>query len=154
MTLSWKELVCHGFLVKVGDPSLVRELLEVAMKRRLLFLEEKARMFNSMNVGMVVNVYRHEWRRWNGLPGRHWDFVVPTDRALLEGGELRRRGHLGLWQDCPEVWQTALRYKNLKKEFSLLRPARSLMTENWLHPGWWKEGIQLLRQRKAWYTIS
>ena len=148
MTFSWKELVCHGFLVKVGDPSLARELLEVAMKRRLLFLEEEARMFNSMNVGMVVNVYRREWRLWKKIGPNL------SDQALLDGGELRRRGHLGLWQDCPEVWQTAMRYKNLKKEFSLLRPHAWNITERWLTPGWWKKAIQLKRLRDEWYTIN
>ena len=148
MTFSWKELVCHGFLVKVGDPSLARELLEVAMKRRLLFLEEEARMFNSMNVGMVVNVYRHEWKKWKKIGPNL------SDQALLEGGKLRRRGHLGLWQDCPEAGPTAMRYKNLKKEFTLLRPNPCNITEGWLTPGWWKKAIQLKRLREGWYTIS
>ena len=50
MTLSWKELVCHGLRGKVGEPSLVKELLKIAMKERWLFLEEEAREFHSENV--------------------------------------------------------------------------------------------------------
>ena len=49
MTLSWKELVCHGLLVEIGEPSLVKELLKMTMKERWLFLEEEAREFHSRN---------------------------------------------------------------------------------------------------------
>ena len=50
MSFSWKELVCHGLLVNVGDPSLVKDLLNIVMKERWLFLEEEAREFHSENV--------------------------------------------------------------------------------------------------------
>jgi hypothetical protein len=50
MTFSWKELVCHGLLVEIGEPSLVKDLLKMVMKERWLFLEEEARVFHSENV--------------------------------------------------------------------------------------------------------
>ena len=57
MTLSWKELACHGLLVEFGEPSLVKDLLKMAMKERWLFLEEEAREFHSENIGSVINIY-------------------------------------------------------------------------------------------------
>jgi hypothetical protein len=50
MTLSWKELVCHGLLVEIGEPSLVKDILKMVMKERWLFLEKEARKFHSENV--------------------------------------------------------------------------------------------------------
>ena len=47
MTLSWKELVCHGLLKEIEEISLVKELLKVVMKERWLFLEEEAREFHT-----------------------------------------------------------------------------------------------------------
>jgi len=101
MTLSWKELVCHGLLKKVREPSLVKDILKIAMKGRWLFLEEEARKFHTGIIGPVVDVYRDE---------RHyWGYRVPTDQAFhaIAGYEKRHP---------PELWQTAIRYKNLKKE--------------------------------------
>jgi len=47
MTFSWKELVCHSLLKKLGDPSLVKELLKVVMKERRDYVEEEAREYHS-----------------------------------------------------------------------------------------------------------
>ena len=47
MTLSWKELVCHGLLKEIEETSLVKELLKMVMKERWLFLEEEAREFHT-----------------------------------------------------------------------------------------------------------
>ena len=47
MSFSWKELVCHGLLKKVGDPSLVKELLKVVMKEHRDHLDEEAREYHS-----------------------------------------------------------------------------------------------------------
>ena len=47
MTLSWKELVCHGLLKKVGDPSLTKDLLKVVMKEQRDHVEEEAREYHS-----------------------------------------------------------------------------------------------------------
>jgi len=47
MTFSWKELVCCGLLKKLGDPSLVKELLKVVMKGRRDHVEEEAREYHS-----------------------------------------------------------------------------------------------------------
>jgi len=47
MSFSWKELVCHGLMAKVGDPSLVKDLLKVVMKRHRYHLEEEAREFHT-----------------------------------------------------------------------------------------------------------
>ena len=101
MTLSWKELVCHGLLVKVGEPSLVKDILKIAMKGRWLFLEEDGRGFHTGIIGPVVDVYRDE--------RRYWGHRVPTDQAFhaIAGYEKRHP---------PELWLTAIRYKNLKKE--------------------------------------
>jgi hypothetical protein len=65
MTLSWKELVCHGLSEEVGDPSLVKDLLKVVMKERWLFLEEEARGFHSENMKPLLNYIRLEklWMR-------------------------------------------------------------------------------------------
>ena len=47
MTFSWKELVCHGLLKKVGDPSLTKDLLRVVMKEQRDHLDEEARVYHS-----------------------------------------------------------------------------------------------------------
>ena len=47
MTLSWKELVCHGLLKEVGEPSLVKKFLKIAMKDRRDYLEKEARAFHT-----------------------------------------------------------------------------------------------------------
>jgi hypothetical protein len=59
MTFSWKELVCHGLLVKVGDPSLVKDILNMVMKERWLFLETEAREFHSGNVATAAPAAPH-----------------------------------------------------------------------------------------------
>ena len=65
MTFSWEELVCHGLMKKVGDPSLVKDLLKIVMKERWLFLEEEAREFHSENMKPLLNYIRLEklWMR-------------------------------------------------------------------------------------------
>ena len=55
MTLSWKELVCHGLLVEFGDPLLVKDLLKLVMKERFSLLEEEAREFHSENMIPILN---------------------------------------------------------------------------------------------------
>ena len=47
MSFSWKELVCHGLLKKVGDPSLVKHLMKVVMKVRRDHVDEEAREYHS-----------------------------------------------------------------------------------------------------------
>ena len=66
MTLSWKELVFHCLSVKVGEPSLVKEILKMAMKGRFSFLEEEAREFHSRNIEPVLKYVRFH-RVWLGL---------------------------------------------------------------------------------------
>ena len=64
MSFSWKELVCHGLLEKVGDPSLVKDLLKIVMKERWLFLEEEAREFHSENMASAAPAAgRHQLER-------------------------------------------------------------------------------------------
>ena len=61
MTFSWKELVCHGLLKKVGDPSLAKVLLNIVMKERWLFLEEEAREFHTgSEYWEMLNYFRLE----------------------------------------------------------------------------------------------
>ena len=102
MTLSWKELVCHGLLIKVGEPSLVKELLKMAMKGRWLFLEEEARVFHSRNVEPIIGVYLSQL-------GDHAPVVYELNRI---SGYSRVSPAL-----CPEIWLSAIKYKNVKKEF-------------------------------------
>lgn len=102
MTLSWKELVFHGLLEKVGEPSLVKELLKIAMKERWLFLEEEAREFHSRNVGPIISVYLSQC-------GEHASVVYELKRIARYSRVSRAL--------CPENWLTAIRYKNVNKEF-------------------------------------
>ena len=110
MTLSWKELVCHGLLKKVGDPSLVKDLLKMIMKERWLFLEEEAREFHTGSVGPVVDVYRDE--------RRYWGHRQPSDQCFhaIAGYEERHARLKRSAASRAELWLTAIRYKNLKKE--------------------------------------
>jgi len=63
MTLSWKELVLHGLLKKVGEPSLARDIFRYVKKMNRDYLEEEAREFHSENVGPVINIYMSALRR-------------------------------------------------------------------------------------------
>ena len=110
MSFSWKELVCHGLLKKVGDPSLVKEILKVVMKERWLFLEEEAREFHTGIIGPVVDVYRDEWR--------FWGHRQPSDQCFhaIAGYEERHARLKRRSASRAELWRTAIRYKNLKKE--------------------------------------
>ena len=47
MTLSWKELVCHGLLAKIEEPEVVKLCLKMVMKERCAYLSEEAREFHS-----------------------------------------------------------------------------------------------------------
>ena len=96
MTLSWKEIVCHSLLVKVGDPSLVKDLMKVMMKERWLFLEEEARDFHSENVVPVINIYMSALRRPLGTWGRTAEY---TASVLAE-----------------ETGPFHIKYNNVKKE--------------------------------------
>ena len=96
MTLSWKELVCHGLLAKIGEPSLVKDLLKMTMKIRRDYLEEEAREFHSENVGPVIdifNIYMSSLRRPRGV------WVRPPACVLAD-----------------ETWPFHLKYNNVKKE--------------------------------------
>ena len=110
MTLSWKELVCHGLLKKVREPSLVKDILKIAMKGRWLFLEEEARWFHTGIIGPVVDVYRDEWR--------YWGHRQPSDQCFhaIAGYEERHARLKRSAASRAELWLTAIRYKNLKKE--------------------------------------
>ena len=57
MTLSWKELVLHGLMKTVGEPSLANEIFKMVMKGRFTFLEEEAREFHSENIGPVIDIF-------------------------------------------------------------------------------------------------
>ena len=61
MTFSWKELVCHGLLKEIGEPSLAKVLLNIVMKERWLFLEEEAREFHTgSGYWEMLNYFRLE----------------------------------------------------------------------------------------------
>jgi hypothetical protein len=104
MSFSWKELVCHGLLNKVRDPSLVKELLKMVMKEHMDLLEEEARVFQSDFVYPVVEVYCFNSRR------------VPWDRPTIIQEFERIRYSLSTILS-PKMWLTAIRYKNVKEEF-------------------------------------
>ena len=128
MTFSWKELVCHGLFKEVGEPSLVKKFLKVAMKERRDYLEEEARAFHTGSVGPVVDVYRDEWR--------YWGYRQPSDQCFHAIAGYEERHH-------PELWLTAIRYKNLKKE--LLSSWQERM------PRKRRESILIaLKRRKGW----
>ena len=57
MSFSWNELVCHGLMKKVGEPSLVREIFRYAKRMNRDYLEGEAREFHSRNVGPVINIF-------------------------------------------------------------------------------------------------
>ena len=60
MTFSWKELVLQGLLKKVGERSLVKDILKMIMKERREHFDEEARKFQSRFVCPVVGVYRQK----------------------------------------------------------------------------------------------
>ena len=72
MTFSWKELVFHGLLSNVKEPSLVKELMKIVMKGRRDYLDKEARVFQSgllewgalkasINYIRVVDSIRIKW---------------------------------------------------------------------------------------------
>jgi len=93
MSFSWKELVCHGLLVEIREPSLVKELLKMVMKERWLFLEEEAREFQSESIGPIINIYMSSLRRPRGV------WVRPPACVLAD-----------------ETWPFHLKYLDVKKE--------------------------------------
>jgi len=107
MTFSWKELVCHGLLKKMGDPSLVKDLLKMVMKERWLFLEEEARGFQSWFVYPVIGVYFHN-------KDDHPSIIIHEFKRRVGYCKGRRAASAAL---SPEMWLTAIKYKNVKKEF-------------------------------------
>ena len=50
MTLSWKELVCHGLLNQMVEPVVIKYILKMAIKERCTYLSEEVREFHSSNV--------------------------------------------------------------------------------------------------------
>jgi hypothetical protein len=104
MSLSWKELVCHGLLVEFGDPSLVKDLLKMVMKERVSFMEEEAREFHSENVGPVIDIYMSALRRPLGTWGRSAEY---TASVLAE-----------------ETGPFHIKYNNVKKEVRWLEAER------------------------------
>ena len=50
MTLSWKELVCHGLLNQMVEPVVIKYILKMAIKERCTYLSEEAREFHTVNV--------------------------------------------------------------------------------------------------------
>ena len=107
MTFSWKELVCHGLLNEFGDPLLVKGLLKMMMKERWLFLEGGAREFQSGFVYPVIGVYFHNTVDYDC----HQSIIQEFKRRVGYCKVARPAAAL-----CPEMWLTAIRYKNVKKE--------------------------------------
>ena len=107
MTLSWKELVLHGLMNKVGEPSLVREIFGYAKKMNRDYLEEEAREFHSRNVGPIISVYLSQ-------AGDHASVVYELKRIA---GYSRRCPFRLESTISPEIWLSAITYKNVKKEF-------------------------------------
>jgi hypothetical protein len=93
MTLSWKELVLHGILKKVGEPSLARYIFRYAEKMNRDYLEEEARKFHSESIGPIINIYMASLRRPRGV------WVRPPACVLAD-----------------ETWPFHLKYLDVKKE--------------------------------------
>jgi hypothetical protein len=96
MPLSWKELVLHGLMNKVGEPSLVREIFRYAKKVNRDYLETEAREFHSESIGPVINIYMSALRRPLGTWGRSAEY---TASVLAE-----------------ETGPFHIKYNNVKKE--------------------------------------
>ena len=105
MTLSWKELVCHGLLAKIEEPEVVKYILKIAIKERCAYLSEESREFHSGFVYPVVGVYFHNK---DGHPSIIHEFkrIAGYCKVARPAAKLEE-----------ERWLTAIRYKNVKEEF-------------------------------------
>ena len=54
MTLSWKQLVCHGLLNQIEEPEVVKYILKIAIKERCAYLSEESREFYSKHMKYVL----------------------------------------------------------------------------------------------------
>ena len=93
MTLSWKQLVCHGLLAKIEEPEVVKLCLKMVMKERCAYLSEEAREFHSESIGPIINIYMSSLRRPRGV------WVRPPACVLAD-----------------ETWPFHLKYLDVKKE--------------------------------------
>ena len=60
MTLSWKELVCHGLLKQIEEPVVVKYILKIATKERCAYLSEEVREFHTENVEQCLHYIRFQ----------------------------------------------------------------------------------------------
>ena len=110
MTLSWKELVCHGLLAKIEEPEVVKYILKIAIKERCAYLSEEAREFHSESIGPIINIYMSSLRRPRGV------WVRPPACVLAD-----------------ETWPFHLKYNNVKKEVRWRR-CSLLIRGDWMIP--------------------
>jgi hypothetical protein len=54
MTLSWKELVCHGLLNQIEEPVVVKNILKMVIRYRCAYLSEEARDVHSKYRQLLV----------------------------------------------------------------------------------------------------
>lgn len=109
MTLSWKELVCHGLLKNIEEPEVVKLCLKMAMKERCAYLSEEAREFHSEN-----EPRRQELARISARGGT----IALQERvrvAVLGGSETAGTGcdddSMRLLQKCLEIHAAISRRK-------------------------------------------
>ena len=110
MTLSWKELVCHGLLAKIEEPEVVKLCLKMVMKERCAYLSEESREFHSESIGPIINIYMSSLRRPRGV------WVRPPACVLAD-----------------ETWPFHLKYNNVKKEVRWRR-CSLLIRGDWMIP--------------------
>jgi len=60
MTLSWKELVCHGLLNRIEEPVVVKNILKMVMRDRCAYLSEEVREFHTENVEQCLHYIRFQ----------------------------------------------------------------------------------------------
>ncbi|MAD57808.1 MAG: hypothetical protein CMK44_04445 [Porticoccus sp.] len=104
MTFSWKELVCHGLLKKVGDPSLVKELLKVVMKEHRDHLEEEAREFHSENVGPAIDIFNIYMSSCPSLSRDDLVRLSPYTTPMIRYNNLKKELRWWWWEGGEGHW--------------------------------------------------
>ena len=58
MTLSWKELVCHGLLNQIQEPVVAKYILKIATKERCVLLSEESIEYHTENIESCLHYIR------------------------------------------------------------------------------------------------
>ena len=94
MTLSWKELVCHGLLNQMVEPEVIKYILKMVIKERCTYLSEESREFHSSNVKFCLyyNMLKSMFLRGKEVmiadlatvPMEEKRFAVNYEKVMLE----------------------------------------------------------------------